>query len=41
MQPIYNKDHLIIGLKAKTDPKKVKEKFKRSENHMVLIRVED
>lgn len=38
--PIYNSDHLIVGLKAKSNPKVVEEKLKTATNNMVLMRVE-
>ncbi|MCX6296385.1 MAG: hypothetical protein NTX97_10015 [Bacteroidetes bacterium] len=39
LKPIYNKAHLIIGLKAKSNPKLVKEKFKKSETNIEFIKV--
>lgn len=41
LKPIYNSDHLITGLKAITDPKMIKEKFRNSENNFELLRAVD
>ncbi len=39
LKPIYNEAHLIVGLKAKSNAKIVKEKFKKSETNIELIKV--
>lgn len=39
LKPVYNDSHIIIGVKAVSNPKVVKEKFKNSEDNIELIKV--
>lgn len=40
LKPIYNAEHKIIGLKAKTNPEKIERAFKNSEFTLGLVKVE-
>jgi hypothetical protein len=40
MKPIYDQNHLIIGLKAKMIPEQVRKSFERSESDFLLIRAD-
>ena len=40
LKPIYDKDHMIVGMKAKMNPKIVKEIFKKMDSMFELLKVD-
>ncbi len=39
LKPVYNNDKIIVGVKALSKPELVKEKFKNSDNYMMMMKV--
>lgn len=39
LKPVYNNNKIIVGVKGVSNPKLVKEKFKNSDNYMMMMKV--